>query len=50
MPVATKAGLNASEIKMPASKHHIQTGNSAPAMLTTGLHPEIESKETAGSK
>ena len=50
MPVATKAGLNDSEIKMPANKHNIQTGNSAPAMLITGLHPEIESKETARTK
>jgi hypothetical protein len=42
MPVATKTGLNASEIKIPANKHNIQTGNSAPAMLITGLHPKAK--------
>jgi len=42
MPVATKTGLNASDIKIPTNKHNIQTGNSAPAMLITGLHPRAK--------
>jgi hypothetical protein len=42
MPVATKTGLNASDITIPTNKHNIQSGNCAPAMPITGLHPKAK--------
>jgi hypothetical protein len=42
MPVATKTGLKDSETKIPAKRHNIQTGNCAPSILITGLHPKMK--------
>ena len=41
-----KTGLKHSAAKIPPNRHGSHTGKSAPAMLITGVHPEMNNKET----
>jgi hypothetical protein len=43
-------GLKDSAARIPASRHKIQTGKFAPAILITGLHPEMKNKQAGHNR